>query len=81
VNSWVVVYKDAYQDWAEDDLDIRLQVHEWVLQLALSGPPSGSLEVPGSRMREVIEPSTGTIVQYLDLDRLSPPCVAIKRFC
>lgn len=61
--TWRVVYRTALRDWRETDLDIRRAVIQWLMALAVDGPPLLTEVDEDHGFLRTIAP-TGTVVEY-----------------
>jgi hypothetical protein len=74
--TWVVVTRAAYEAWEattdpDGDVDLRIDVLSWIIQLQDEGPPVGGIFDPfrETMFSEVDE--TGVWIEYLVLPYLS----------
>ena len=61
--TWRIVYRSAFRDWRETDVEVRRALLQWLESLTVDGPPLLS-EVDEERgFMRTIAP-TGTVVAY-----------------
>ena len=82
---WVVVTEDSYTDWEattddEADVELRIAVLEWVLDLQDTGPPPGGEFDEDRGLFSVEVDDTGVWIDYVVRQRLDPPAIVIRKY-
>ncbi len=67
--TWDITYDEAYDAWdsstdIDDDVDIRLAVHAWILSWRTLGPPEDADWDPETDTYESAAPGTPVVIQY-----------------
>lgn len=80
--TWDILYDEVYDAWdsstdVENDVEVRLAVHAWILSWRKLGPPEDADWDQETDTYECAAPGTSVLVQYALFEGASTPAIFV----